>query len=82
VHGSRRLARTLHDAGLVDVYRLLYLPVVVGAGGRLFEEDAAPSSFRLVATETTGAGAVAVTLRPAPFATGEVVVRDGQEAIA
>lgn len=82
VHGSWRLVRTLHDAGLVDVYRLLYFPVVVGTGKRLFDEGAVPSSYRLVASETTAAGAVAVTLHPVAFGVGEFVVRDGREAVA
>ena len=81
VHGSHRLARTLHDAGLVDQYRLLYFPVVVGQGKRLFEADSAPSAFTLVSCEKTGAGAVCLTLRPTPFGTGEVEVRDGVETV-
>lgn len=80
VHGSWRLARTLHDAGLIDIYRLLYFPVVVGAGKHLFDQDAVPSSFRLVDSETTSAGATALTLHPTPFDTGDFVVRDGKEA--
>lgn len=82
VHGSWRLARTLHDAGLVDAYRLLYFPVVVGGGKRLFDDSAVPSSYRLVASETTGAGAIAMTLEPTDFGTGAFEVRDGREAVA
>ncbi|MFS0892896.1 dihydrofolate reductase family protein [Microbacterium sp. 179-I 3D3 NHS] len=51
IHGSWRLARTLHDAGLVDVVRLLQFPVVVGAGKRLFPEDAAPAGYTAVSDE-------------------------------
>jgi dihydrofolate reductase len=81
VHGSWRLARTLHDAGLVDRYRLMYFPVVVGAGKRLFDDGAVPSSFRLVSSETTGAGATVLTLEPAPFHAGDYLVSDEQQTI-
>lgn len=80
VHGSWRLARTLHDAGLVDIYRLFYFPVVVGTGKRLFDHDAVPSSFRLVDSETTSAGATVLTLNPSQFGIGDFVVQDGKEA--
>lgn len=81
LHGSHRLARTVHDAGLVDLYRLLYFPVVVGTGKRLFDEGAVPSSFRVDSGEILESGAVALTLAPAGFSTGDYVVRDGQEAV-
>ena len=42
VHGSCGLAKTLQEAGLVDEYRLLVFPVLVGAGKRLFSDRAAP----------------------------------------
>ncbi|MEU9508782.1 dihydrofolate reductase family protein [Micromonospora sp. NPDC048170] len=87
VHGSWQLARTLHDAGLVDTYRLPQFPVVVGEGKRLFADGATPASYRI--TDSTvaggGAGAVALTLRRTGFgstAAGEFVVRGGREAVA
>lgn len=81
VHGSYQLARSLHDAGLVDEYRLLYFPVVVGKGKRLFGDGAVPSAFTLVRSETTSAGAVHMVLQPKPFDVGDFEVRDGKEGV-
>jgi len=36
IHGSAELARRLSDAGLIDRYNLLVLPVLLGAGKSLF----------------------------------------------
>ncbi|MFG1882540.1 dihydrofolate reductase family protein [Micromonospora sp. NPDC049102] len=45
VHGSWQLVQTLHEAGLVDLYRLLQYPVVVGSGKRLFPDGTTPATF-------------------------------------
>ncbi len=79
VHGSARLAASLHAAGVVDEYRLLVFPVTVGAGKRLFTEDAPPSGFTLVESRVTSTGAVYTAFAPAPFSSGEVTVEDGRE---
>ena len=81
VHGSWQLVRTLHDAGLVDEYRLLVFPVVLGHGKRLFPDGAATTGFTLVDSEVTGKGVIHQVLRPSAFGTGEVVVEDGREVI-
>lgn len=44
---TRLLARTLHDARVIDEYRLLVFPVVLGAGKRLFAESCATSGFTI-----------------------------------
>ncbi len=83
VHGSWRLVRALHDAGLVDVYRLLVFPLVLGDGKRLFEPGAAPTGFQTSSSELTAAGVVSLVLEPAALATaGTFVVEDGRETVA
>lgn len=81
VHGSWQLARTLHDAGLVDEYRLLVFPVVIGSGKRLFADGAATSAYTLLDSDVTSAGVIHQVLRPTAFATGEVMVEDGHETL-
>ncbi|KQT01832.1 dihydrofolate reductase family protein [Cellulomonas sp. Leaf395] len=82
VHGSWQLVRSLHDAGLVDVYRLLVFPVVVAGGGkRLFDDAAVPTGFQARAA-TLADGVVSLELRPTRHGapdTGEYAVRDGRE---
>lgn len=48
VAGSQTLVNTLHAHGLIDEYRLMVFPIVVGGGKRLFEESAGQVSLRLV----------------------------------
>jgi len=80
VHGSAGLARGLHEAGLVDEFRILVFPVYIGQGKRLFGEGAAPSGFTLVDSSTTSTGAVYSALTPMPFQAGTVQVVDGKES--
>ena len=72
VHGSWQLASALHAAGLIDEYRLLRFPVTVGAGKRLFTDDAPARGFELLESRTTGAGVVYTMLAPTEFAAGHV----------
>jgi dihydrofolate reductase len=48
VAGTRQLVATLHEHGLLDKYRLMVYPIVLGTGKRLFEDSSAPVSLRLL----------------------------------
>jgi dihydrofolate reductase len=56
VQGSSDLLRTLQRAELVDEYRLLIFPVVLGEGKRLFAPGAAPAGLKFTGSASTGAG--------------------------
>lgn len=79
VHGSWQLAQTLHDAGLVDIYRLLVFPVVLGSGKRLFDERTRSTAFRTLSQTGTAAGATHLVLEPAGFSRGKFAIVDGRE---
>lgn len=82
VHGSCGLAHTLHDAGLIDEYRLVIFPVVLGRGKRLFHDGSVPGSLTLIDSTITGTGAVALTLQPGgALGIGDIDVVDGREVI-
>ena len=63
VAGSARLVHALQDADLIDEYRLMVFPTVLGSGKRLFRDGARPSGMELVESRPAGATAI-MTLRP------------------
>jgi dihydrofolate reductase len=65
VHGSGNLAGTLMQHHLIDEYRLLTYPVVLGKGRRLFTEGTRPAALRLVDNRTTGSGVTISVYEPA-----------------
>jgi dihydrofolate reductase len=64
--GSVGLLHTLVGRGLVDEYRLMIDPLVVGGGKRLFPADGARRDLRLVDSAVTTTGAILATYAPAP----------------
>ena len=58
MHGSGELARSLMGRDLIDAYRLIVFPVVLGRGHKLFADGVPPATMRLVDTRTTGSGVV------------------------
>ena len=66
VNGSRTLVDTLMEHDLVDEYRLMVFPVVLGSGKRLFGECGETTPLRLVDTKPVGPdGVVLLTYEPA-----------------
>ncbi len=62
--GSIRLAQTLIAAGLVDVYRLVVCPVVLGKGRSLFGEGTQQLALRRSSTKTFDRGAALLEYVP------------------
>jgi dihydrofolate reductase len=58
VIGSTQLVGTLIEHGLVDEFRLMIDPVLLGGGKRLFVDDGELRSLRLVSSEATTTGAI------------------------
>jgi dihydrofolate reductase len=54
VAGSGQLVRALMEHDLVDEYRLMVFPVILGSGKRLFEDASKTSSLRLVEAKPVG----------------------------
>jgi dihydrofolate reductase len=64
IFGSGDLVSTLMQHDLIDQYRLMVFPIVVGSGKRLFRDGSDTIVLRLVETKTFGSGVV-VTYQPA-----------------
>jgi dihydrofolate reductase len=69
VIGSTQLVRTLVEHDLVDEYRLMIDPLVLGGGKRIFDDDGVRRPLRIVASRVTSTGAILATYEPAREAT-------------
>jgi len=65
VHGSPRLVQTLVEHDLVDEFRLMVFPVVLGSGKRLFGETTDKKPLRLVDSKVVGDGVAILIYEPA-----------------
>jgi dihydrofolate reductase len=65
VMGSPSLAAQLVEQDLVDEYRLMIEPILLGGGKRLFPTDGEARPLELVSTATADTGVLICTYRPA-----------------
>ena len=65
VHGSPQLVQTLIEHDLVDEYRLMLFPVVLGMGKRLFGATTDKKRLRLVDSKVVGDGVAILIYQPA-----------------
>jgi dihydrofolate reductase len=64
VAGSGKLVQTLMQHDLVDEYRLMVYPLILGSGKRLFPEGATALKLQLVETKPFSSGVVVLTYQP------------------
>ena len=66
VEGSARLVQTLIEHDLVDEYRMMIFPIILGAGKRMFPALVpAPSRLAVTSSQTVGSGVAILTCSPA-----------------
>jgi len=64
IFGSAGLVNTLMGHDLIDEYRLMVFPVVVGGGKRLFTEGSATKTLKLLEANSFASGVVVLTYTP------------------
>jgi dihydrofolate reductase len=81
VMGSGELVQTLIRHDLVDEYRLMIHPLVLGGGKRLFERETPLTRFRLLDSKASGKGVLLLTyVRPEEEAATSTPETDGARA--
>ena len=70
IWGSISLAQSLMNAGLIDEYRLVTCPVVLGNGRAFFDGSVASQDLKSVEAKTFVKGAVQLKYEPAKSTAG------------
>ena len=65
IAGSAQLVQTLMRHDLIDEYRLMLHPILLGSGKRLFREGSDTKTLNLVETTPLSSGIVILTYHPA-----------------
>jgi dihydrofolate reductase len=63
VHGSANLIQTLLEHDLIDEFRILTFPLVLGTGKRLFDGGTVPAGLEVTSSEVSSTGVVMATYR-------------------
>jgi dihydrofolate reductase len=64
IDGSATLVQSLMGTDLIDEYRLLVEPFIMGRGRRFFPDGTPPTALQLVASKTLSSGTLALIYRP------------------
>jgi dihydrofolate reductase len=72
IHGSPGLIRSLMPHRLIDEYRLLVYPIILGHGKRLFDQTT-QADLKLVESKTYDTGVVKLVYHPASKPATETV---------
>ena len=64
IDGSATLVQSLMGTDLIDEYRFLVLPYIMGRGRRFFPDGTPPTQLRLVESKVISAGALALIYKP------------------
>jgi len=65
VFGSGELVQTLMQHDLIDEYRFMVYPVMLGSGRRLFGDEIGKKVLKLIETKTFSSGIVVLSYQPA-----------------
>jgi len=65
VEGSATLTHSLAQAGLIDQYKLMLHPAIVGSGKRFFKEGLGLTRLKLVQSQPISLGVVLLSYEPA-----------------
>ena len=65
IEGSATLVQSLMDANLIDEYKFLVHPIIMGSGKRFFEDRIVPTRLKLIKTKTLDLGVVLLCYEPA-----------------
>ena len=65
VHGSASLIQTLLEHDLVDEFRVMIDPLIIGGGKRIFQSDGVLRPLQLIDSQVTSTGAIIATYAPA-----------------
>lgn len=65
IDGSATLVQSLQGTGLIDEYRLLVEPFIMGRGRQFFAEGTAMNKLKLVESKTLKSGTLALIYQPA-----------------
>ena len=81
IQGSSQLIQTLLANDLIDEFRLLVFPLVLGRGKRLFGEGTIPAALKLVDTKVSTTGVTMSTYQPAgAVTTGSFALEEPTQA--